>query len=44
MVAGFAERFDAEYSIFETGAIVAVPFLVGAVAMVLRSCSPTSAV
>ena len=37
VVAGFAERFDAEYSIFETGAIVAVPFLVGAVAMVLWS-------
>ncbi|MGR6963260.1 MFS transporter [Geodermatophilus sp. URMC 61] len=37
VVAGFAERFDADYSIFETGAIVAVPFLAGAVTMLLWS-------
>src|ERR671920_642703 len=37
VVAGFAERFDASYSIFETGAIVAIPFLAGAVTMVLWS-------
>jgi ACS family tartrate transporter-like MFS transporter len=37
VVAGFAERFDADYSIFQTGAIVAVPFLAGAATMVLWS-------
>lgn len=37
IVAGFAQTFDTTYSLFETGLIVAVPFAVGAVAMVLWS-------
>ena len=37
IVAGFAESFDTEFSILENGLIVAVPFAVGAVAMVFWS-------
>lgn len=37
IVAGFAETFHTTYSLVETGLIVAVPFVVGAVAMVLWS-------
>jgi MFS family permease len=37
VVAGLSERFGTHYSLLETGAIVAVPFAVGAVAMVLWS-------
>ncbi|MGE6737506.1 MFS transporter, partial [Streptomyces sp. NPDC059900] len=37
MVAGFSERFDTEFSLVQTGAIVAVPFVAGAIAMVLWS-------
>ncbi|MCQ4122340.1 MFS transporter [Rhodococcus tibetensis] len=37
IVAGLATTFGATYSVFQTGLIVAVPFLVGAVAMVLWS-------
>jgi len=37
IVAGFAETFHTTYSLFETGLIVAVPFAVGAVAMVAWS-------
>jgi MFS transporter, ACS family, tartrate transporter len=35
IVAGFSETFDTSYSLMETGLIVAVPYLVGTVAMVL---------
>jgi ACS family tartrate transporter-like MFS transporter len=35
IVAGFSETFNTEYSLFETGLIVAVPYLVGTAAMVL---------
>ncbi|SCX45092.1 Sugar phosphate permease [Klenkia marina] len=37
IVAGFAESFDTSFSILENGLIVAVPFAVGAVAMVFWS-------
>lgn len=37
IVAGFAETFQTTYSLFETGLIVAIPFSVGAVAMVFWS-------
>jgi ACS family tartrate transporter-like MFS transporter len=37
VVAGLSERFNTQYSLLETGAVVAVPFAVGAVAMVLWS-------
>jgi ACS family tartrate transporter-like MFS transporter len=37
IVAGFAESFDTQFSILENGLIVAVPFAVGAVAMVFWS-------
>jgi len=37
IVAGFAETFDTTFSLFETGLIVAIPFAVGAVAMVFWS-------
>lgn len=37
LVAGFSERFDTEFSLVQTGAIVAVPFVAGAIAMVLWS-------
>jgi MFS transporter, ACS family, tartrate transporter len=37
IVAGFAQTFHTTYSLFETGLIVAVPFAVGAVAMVVWS-------
>lgn len=37
IVAGFAETFQTTYSLFETGLIVAIPFAVGAVAMVFWS-------
>lgn len=37
IVAGFRERFDASFSIVETGLIVAVPFVIAAVCMVLWS-------
>ncbi len=37
IVAGFAETFDTKFSLFQTGLIVAVPFAVGAVAMVFWS-------
>jgi len=37
IVAGFAETFHTTYSLVETGLIVAVPFAIGAVAMVLWS-------
>ncbi|MFH8484793.1 hypothetical protein [Streptomyces longisporoflavus] len=37
MVAGFSERFDTEFGLVRTDAIVAVPFVAGAVAMVLWS-------
>ncbi|MFD7008463.1 MFS transporter [Rhodococcus jostii] len=37
IVAGFAETFDTKFSIFETGLIVAVPYTIGAIAMLLWS-------
>lgn len=37
IVAGFAETFNTDFSIFQTGLIVAVPYLVGTVSMVLWS-------
>ncbi|MCW2584230.1 MAG: putative tartrate symporter, superfamily protein [Klenkia sp.] len=37
IVAGFAESFDTTFSILENGLIVAVPFAIGAVAMVFWS-------
>lgn len=37
IVAGFAQTFDRCYSLIETGFIVAIPFAIGAVAMVLWS-------
>ena len=37
IVAGFAESFDTSFSILENGLVVAVPFAVGAVAMVFWS-------
>lgn len=37
IVAGFAETFQTTYSLFETGLIVAIPFSIGAVAMVFWS-------
>jgi MFS transporter, ACS family, tartrate transporter len=37
IVAGFAEEFGTTFSLFESGLIVSVPFVVGAVAMVLWS-------
>jgi MFS family permease len=37
VVAGLSERFDTQYSLLETGAIVAVPFAIGGLAMVLWS-------
>nr|EJI98047.1 putative tartrate transporter [Rhodococcus sp. JVH1] len=37
IVAGFKKTFDTDFSLFTTGLIVAVPFAVGAVAMVLWS-------
>lgn len=35
IVAGFAETFGTDFSLFQTGLIVSVPFVVGGVAMVL---------
>lgn len=37
IVAGFAKTFQTTYSLFETGLIVAIPFAVGAVAMIFWS-------
>lgn len=37
IVAGFKEQFSTDFTVFETGLIVAVPFVIGAVAMVLWS-------
>lgn len=37
IVAGFAQTFHTTYSLFETGLIVAIPYAVGAVAMVFWS-------
>ncbi|MFC9557423.1 MFS transporter [Rhodococcus sp. NPDC056960] len=37
IVAGFKKTFDTDFSLFTTGLIVAVPFAIGAVAMVLWS-------
>lgn len=37
IVAGFKETFDTDFTVFETGLIVAVPFVIGGIAMVLWS-------
>jgi D-galactonate transporter len=37
IVAGFAETYDTDFSVFQQGLIVAIPFAFGAVAMVLCS-------
>lgn len=34
IVAGFAQAFNTKYSLFETGIIVAIPFVAGAIAMI----------
>lgn len=42
IVAGFSEQFQTDFTLLQTGLIVAVPFVVGAVAMVLWGLARTA--